>query len=156
MLTPSCWATSVTRALQITAMYRVVAEDTSHPKSKPENFQATNARHLLAYFAEVQSVKIEHCWWARVSLFHWNLWTLKEVSCVCLVCAWRITQSRFVFVDEISGNSSMSSVRHELLWLLLTSLKSMQKLLLTSEPIRGGPHSKLLKTYSNILYSYFY
>lgn len=48
MLTAHCCATSVTWALQTAAADGVVAEVIPHPKSQPENLQATNAKHVLA------------------------------------------------------------------------------------------------------------
>lgn len=61
------------------------------------------------------------------------------------VCLEGGTRWGLVSVAEFSGNSSVSLVAHELLQLLLTPLKSVQKLW-TPEGIKGGSHSKVLKT----------
>lgn len=61
------------------------------------------------------------------------------------VCLEGGTRWGLVSAAEFSGNSSVSLVAHELLQLLLTPLKSVQKLW-TAEGIKskkGGSHSKI-------------
>lgn len=70
------------------------------------------------------------------------------------VCLEGGTRWGLVSVAEFSGNSLVSLVAHELLQLLLTPLKSVQKLW-TLEDVKGGPHSKLLKSYSTVFFSLF-
>lgn len=57
--------------------------------------------------------------------------------------------SRWGLVSEFRGNLSVSLVAPECLQLLLTPLKSVQKLW-TAEGVKGGLCSKLLKAHSSV------
>lgn len=74
---------------------------------------------------------------------NWAVW--------CLLEGWHKMEACFCSWD--SGNLSVSSVGHELPSTPPDPAHINTETLLTSEGRRVGPHSKLLKTYSNIFFT---